>query len=304
MYNSLLRNFCALFFITSLSFSYAAEAKQKTVGIIVPLEHEAMIQIVSGIKQSLKDKDVSIEVKNAHSDPNLMLAIIKQMKDQDIDIIMPIGTSTTQMTLSHIKNRPVIGVAALADESANPFVTGVNDEIPITASISGLPKLRNIAVIYSASEKVAPEVEELKAYGAKHGVLMHLAMVQTMVDLPAAVRSAPKETQAFLVLKDHIVVSGINIVTQEAGKRAIPVIASDEGSVIKGASIAQGVKEKDIGIESGIIAKKILEGVKPCEIPHKTMNQFVIFVNEKAFAEQDVLTEDDIKALKIPIIKI
>lgn len=246
--------------------------------------------------------DIDIEVKNAHSDPGIMLAIIKQMKDRSIDVIMPIGTSTTQMTLSHIKGTPVVGVAAVVDSSASPFATAVNDEIPITASISRLPKLRNITVIYSASEKIAPEIDELKAYSAKNGIALHLVMIQTLVELPIAVRSAPGDTQAFLILKDHLVVSGINVLVHEAAKRSIPVIASDEGSVTKGASLAIGVREKDIGIESGILARKILEGVSPDNIPHKAMDSFVVFVNEKAFAKQNILTNDDIKALKMQIV--
>lgn len=277
--------------------------QHKTIGIIVPLEHEAMIQIVSGIKESLADLDVEIQVKNAHSDPNIMLALIKQLRDQDIDLIMPIGTSACQMTISHIKNKPIICVAALPDPQKNPLVTGVNDEIPISASISRLPKLTNITVIYSASEKIAPEIDALKAYAQISKISLHFSMVQNLVDLPLAVRSAPKDTQGFLILKDHLVVSAINILAQEAKKRSIPVIASDEGSVINGASLAIGVREKDIGIESGLIAKKILQGTNPGDIPHKMLDKFVLFVNEKAFVAQAVLTSDDIAALKITIVK-
>ncbi len=292
-------------FATADTISHQNQNKvhHKTVGIIVPLEHEAMIQIVSGIKESLADMDVEIQVKNAHSDPNIMLALIKQMKDQDVDLIMPIGTSASQMTVSHIKNKPIVGVAALADAKKNPLVTGVNDEIPISASISRLPKLRNIAVIYSASEKIAPEIDELKAYASKNEISLHLSMIQNLVDLPLAVRNTPKNTQAFLILKDHLVVSAINILIQEAKKRSIPLIASDEGSVINGASLAIGVREKDIGIESGLMAKKILQGASPETIPHKMLDKFVLFVNEKAFAAQEILTNDDLTELKMTIVK-
>ena len=279
-------------------------SSHKTIGIIVPLQHEAMIQIVSGIKESLADMDVEIQVKNAHSDPNIMLALIKQMKDQNVDLIMPIGTSASQMTVSHIKNKPILCVAALPDQKQNPLVTGVNDEIPRSASISRLPKLRNIAVIYSASEKIAPEIDALKAYALKSNISLHLSMIQTIVDLPLAVQSIPKDTQALLILKDHLIVSAINILIQEAKKRSIPVIASDEGSVINGASLAIGVREKDIGIESGLIAKKILQGVSPEHIPHKILDdKFVLFLNEKAFTTQKTLGINDITALKMTIVK-
>jgi len=298
------RSFYRFLFLLAflISLSITTYAAPKRVGIIVPLEHEAMTQIVAGIKESLASNDVEIQTQNAHADPNIMLALIKQMKDQDVDLIMPIGTSASQMVTSHIKNKPIICVAALADKATNPLVTGVNDEIPIASSLSKLPKLRNIAVIYSPSEKIAPEIDNLKAYATLNNVSLHLVMVQTLVDLPIAIRSSPKEAQAFLILKDHLICSGINILMQEAIKRSIPLIASDEGSVINGATMAIGVKEKEIGVESGLIAKAILQGAAPSSIPHKSMDSLVLFVNSKSSIKQAVLTEEDILELKMPII--
>lgn len=60
-----------------LLFSLPAYTAQKNIAIIVPLEHEAMTQIVSGIEESLKAVDAKILVKNAHADSNILLAIIK-----------------------------------------------------------------------------------------------------------------------------------------------------------------------------------------------------------------------------------
>jgi putative ABC transport system substrate-binding protein len=280
------------------------DSSHKTIGIIVPLEHEAMLQIISGITDTLADIKAEVQVKNAHSDSNIMLALIKQMKEQNIDIIMPIGTSACQMTVSHIKNKPIICVAALPDQKQNPFVTGVNDEIPISASISKLPKLQNIAVIYSASEKIVPEIEALKAYALKNNISLNLSMIQTLIDLPLVVKNISKDTQAFLILKDHLVVSGINILVQEAKKRSIPLIASDEGSVKNGASLAIGVREKDIGVESALIAKRILQGVSPSDIEHKILDdKFVVFINEDGFLTQNLLDINDINGLKMNIVR-
>ncbi|WP_347938694.1 ABC transporter substrate binding protein [Rickettsia oklahomensis] len=50
------------------------------MALIVPLEHTAMTQIVSGIKELLKDIDTAIIVKNAHADSNILLTMTKQIK--------------------------------------------------------------------------------------------------------------------------------------------------------------------------------------------------------------------------------
>lgn len=284
-----------LFF--SISNIYAVK-----VGVVVPLQHEAMNQIVSGIEEALEDTDVEIIVKNAQGDTNIMSALIKQMRDdEDIKIIMPIGTSTSQMVLANIKDRPVVCVAAKFDKPIGPQATGVNDEIPISIPMQKLKSLHKIAIIYSASEKVTPEIDELKKYADSHGVTLHLSMIQNLTDLPSAVKSAPDDTDSFLILKDHLVVSGINVIAKEAEKRSIPVIASDEGSVINGATIAIGVPEKMIGYESGQITKMILEGKNPSDIPYKNIDSLILFVNNYAFDKQKILTKEMLTELGLKV---
>ena len=289
-----------LIYFCTITSPVATDNTQSKIVVIVPLEHEAMTQILAGIKESLSGSNVNVIAQNAQGDPNIMLAMIKQINQQDVDIIMPIGTSTSQMTIAHIHNKPIICVAADLKNSQSEFVTGVNDEIPVTASLSKLHKLRNIAVIYSASEKVFPEIEALKAYGKKHNLKLHLSMVQSLVDLPITSRSIPQDVDAFLILKDHLIVSGVNILMQEANKRQIPLIASDEGSVINGATLAIGVQEKNIGVLAGKMAKEILLGSKPRDIPYKTIEELTLFINAQSFQKQNILTKDDLAALEVP----
>lgn len=77
--NIFLRAFTLLF---SLFFTLSVHATQKNVVIIVPIEHEAMKQIVSGIEEVLSSIEAKIIVKNAHTDSNILLAIINQMKNR------------------------------------------------------------------------------------------------------------------------------------------------------------------------------------------------------------------------------
>ncbi|HJD56164.1 MAG TPA: ABC transporter substrate-binding protein [Rickettsia endosymbiont of Pyrocoelia pectoralis] len=286
-----------LSFLLSLLFTISVYADQKKVAIIVPLEHEAMTQIISGIKQALTDINAEIIIKNAHADPNILLAIIKQIKEQGADVIIPIGTSASQTAIAHIKDKPIICAAAMINNKNLPLVTGVNDEIKITDTIHKLSFLKNITLIYSSSEKVILEVDELKSYAKKNNISLHAAIVQNLNDLPLAVKNAPENTQSFIILKDHLIVSGINILKQEAFKRNIPIIASDEGSVISGATIALGVTEKEIGIKAGMQAKEVLQGTPPKDIPFQNMDDLTLFINLKSFIKQAILTKENIASL-------
>ncbi len=115
--------------------------------------------------------------------------------------------------------------------------------------------------------------------------------------MPVAIKNAPENTQSFIILKDHLIVSGINILKQEAFKRRIPIIASDEGSVISGATIAVGVQEKQIGVEAGLMAKKILQGTEPKDIPFGDMKDLTLFINLQSLSKQDILTKENLSVL-------
>jgi putative ABC transport system substrate-binding protein len=298
------RRFFLFVIFVSLNFlPYSSFAAKQKVAVLVPLQHEAMEQITSGIKLGLSDNDVDITVQNAQGDSNIQLALMKQMKDSDDHIIMPIGTAACQMALAHITNKRVVCVATAlqTDKDKHPLAISLNDEIPVAISIAKLKVLHNIAVIYSANEKIAPEIEELKKYAKENNITLHLSMIQTLIDLPAAVKTAPGDVQAFLILKDHMVVSAVSVIAQEAARRSIPLIASDEGSVKSGATIAVGVKEQDIGIKSAEIVKSILEGTRPADIPHQSISDLTLFVNDQAMAKQKILTQEDLAKLGLPI---
>ncbi|KJV78641.1 ABC transporter substrate binding family protein [Rickettsia rhipicephali str. Ect] len=142
-----------------------------------------------------------------------------------------------------------------------------------------------------------PEVEMLKLYAGKNNISLHTVMIQHFNDMPVAVKNAPENTQSFIILKDHLIVSGINILKQEAFKRRIPIIASDKGSVIRGATIAVGVQEKQIGVEAGLMAKKILQGIEPKDIPFGDMKDLTLFINLKSLVKQDILTKENLSVL-------
>src|SRR5207237_8774787 len=136
-------------FLLTLLLTITIYADQKKVAVIVPLEHAAMTEIISGIKESLKDIDAEIIVKNAHADSNILLALVKQIKDQNIDVIIPIRTTASQTVISHITNKSIVCAAAMINSKNLPLFTGYNDEIKITDTLNKLPYLHKITLIYS-----------------------------------------------------------------------------------------------------------------------------------------------------------
>jgi putative tryptophan/tyrosine transport system substrate-binding protein len=259
----------SVFSITAalVNFFEKPPKNEYVVGIILPMEHEALNQITQGIKEELEqkmEKPVVLKVKNAQGDPNIQKAIIEQLVRDKCNLLIPIGTAASQMTLNIAPEQKILCLAAdssILQKSKQAQATALSDELSATDSLSFLheafPNIKKITLLYSSSEKVAKEIPIIceAAYSLK--IEVQQLMVQSMGELYTISQAIASDSQAIFVLKDHLIVSGIQTVVQQARLRQIPVMTSDEGSVLAGAGFALGVKEASIGQQGALIAKAI-----------------------------------------------
>ena len=273
------------------------------VGILVPLQHKAMDEIVSGFETTLTQQysqKIEFEVKNAQSDLNLQRAILQEFKNSNIDMIAPIGTVATQMTLNMIKNKPIISIAALyseAERDKRSFknVTGVFDEIDVATQIDyllkAIPSCHKLTLIHSPSEKVYPAIKKLKHIAKDKGLEVQILMAQSLPDLYTISRRIDKNTDVIFVLKDNLIVSGIRTLAKTAEKLHIPLMTSDQGSVKEGAAFALGVEEQQIGVNAAFLAVQVLKGIPVGDLPLQTMTDYSVFINPKILQKQNLTLE-------------
>ncbi|MCD6055457.1 MAG: hypothetical protein K0R12_419 [Gammaproteobacteria bacterium] len=295
--------FICLFSLTLLLVSGCSEDKQDQavsslkIGIIIPIEHPAMDEITKGFEDTLSTAlkgQVEFEVMRAQGDINLQRAMILQLKNQNVALFVPVATSTTEMTAAMVKDRPIVGLAALVPEKtrkASPLAL-VNDEITPTQLIqfihSVYPDKKSFALVYSNDDKIIPQVSEAVLAGKNSGITLDARMITTLPDLYSTASALPSTTEGIIVLKDLLVASGISTLVKEANAKHIPLITSDDGTVQNGASFALGVKEYQIGVEGAKVARKILEDkISPSAIPVVQMTHLSVFINKNALALQN-----------------
>lgn len=269
--------------------------KALQVGIIIPIEHHAMDEITQGFEDTLSanlKQPVEFQVMRAQGDINLQRSMILQLQSKNIDLFAPIATQPTEMTASMIKDRPIVGLAALLPDSARAHseLALVDDEITPTQIIQFVhaiyPQKKQFALVYSNSDKIIPQVNEAVAAGAALGMQINKRMITTLPDLYSVSQSLSSQTEGILVLKDVLVVSGIATLSKVADDKHIPLITSDDGSVQNGAGFALGVKEYQIGVEGAKVALQILQGTPATDIPVVKMTNLSVFINKQALALQ------------------
>jgi len=269
-----------------------------TIGIIEPLEHKAMDEIVDGFTKTLNEQyhqPVVIKIENAQNDVNLQRAIIQKLRDTKYTMIVPIGVGATQMTLAMVHNQNIISLASdLSDQDRKKLshcqVAVVHDEISSQQLLSFIhdayPKITELTLIHSSADKVFPEVKETIAAGKTLNITVHPIMVSSLPELYSATEALPTNSQGIFILKDSLIVSGIGTLEKAAEKHHIPLITSDEGSVENGAGFALGVHEREIGVQGAKLAAAVLQGKSACDLPIVSMNNLTVFVNKQA-AQQE-----------------
>lgn len=273
-------------------------SSEKKIGIIVPLEHKAINEIVAGFTETLQKKysqPIKIKVANAQGDINIQRAIIQQMKNDNYDIIVPIGTTTTQMTLALIQDHAIVSLAAQysqkdRDARKKCNVALVHDEISAEQQLqfihTAYPNISKIVLIHSPQDKVFPEIEASISAGEKLGISIKPLMINSLNELYTVANAVSPDTQAIYILKDHMIVSGIATLELLAEKRSIPLITSDQGSVEDGSAFSIGVHEREIGEEGALLAEKILTGTIACTLPIVTMKNLTIFINKHSLTKE------------------
>ncbi|MDP1573976.1 MAG: ABC transporter substrate-binding protein [Coxiellaceae bacterium] len=296
---------CAL---TALSTCIFATPKPvTTIGIVVPVELPAMKQIVSGFEDTLTKESktpVKFIVKNAQGDANIERSIMQQFSGDSVNIVAPIGTDAAQMAISMIRNKPIIGIAAdhlkeNAKKANNLNVTGVNSQTPPSERFQliheVLPNLKKITIVYSTDSRIFAQVNQVIAAAKKDHIAVQKLMVTQLSDLYTLGHNIDADSQGIFILKDELVVSGINTLLQQAAQKKIPVISSDDGSVAKGAAFALGVSEYQTGVSAANVTLKIMNGAKAADLPVHIMKHYFVFLNPASAKAQNI-NVDAVKA--------
>jgi putative ABC transport system substrate-binding protein len=282
--------------LLSLSlFSFGAsaapmQAASITVGILQPVAIQAITEITNGFEQkltSLYPGHIHFIVENSQGDVNIQRSILQQFKARNVDMVVPIGSNAAQMAASINRKQPIVALAAefqtkQRDQFRNKNITNVIDQIDISKQLkfihTAFPKMKKITIMYSPTDTIFPEVKKANAAGKKYGIQIQKLMIQGLPDLYTVSQHIDNDSNAIFVLKDLLVVSGINTLIKQAAQKHILLIASDDGSVQKGADLAVGVSESLIGAKGAELAAKILSGTPASQIPVARIKLYHVYV--------------------------
>lgn len=254
-----------------------------TVGVIEPMQHIAVSDITRGINDGLSESDLDIHilVSNANGDVSHVPPIISRYRDRQVDLYIPIFTSTSQATKSAITNAPIIFAAVTDPVSAglleNPHIpggniSGVSDLWPIGAELdlirTILPAASRIGVVYDPGDPSSvTTLPVLREEAQTRGFELFERPVHVVNDVPQALSALEGRIDVLFTANDVTVTAAFSALVGFAVDHKIPLFAGDYSSVQRGAIAAVGQNYYAVGMAAAELASQVLRGTSPAEIP-------------------------------------
>ena len=268
-----------------------------TVAIVQPMSHSSLDQIRDTIAAELGDNpDIELRFENANGDNSALTTIMQNLRNDDIDILVPIATGGAQSAKAAFEGSGVpLVFAAVSDPEAagltgegSEDITGVSNNIPadqIVQLISDFqPDFQKIGFLYNSSEtNSVSTIEAAKAYCDENGIAYEEASIASLTDLQTACESLiSRGVDALYTGNDNSIASAMPTYTDIAYTSGIPVYCGADSRVADGGLATIGVDYVQLGTQVAAIVERIVAGESPADIPYETLSEYARFVNLQA----------------------
>ena len=277
----------------------------KTVGVLQLVEHGSLNAAYEGFKEGLAEagytegENLTIEYQNAQNSQDNLKSMSERLVNASPDLLLGIATPAAVSLANETTDTPIVVTAVtdlvgakLADSNEEPGrnITGTSDMVPIEQQINLLlsivPDAKTIGIMYNAGEansKIQADLAEeaLKAAGVDVKVLT----ANTTNDVQQVTTSLAKDVDGIYVSTDNTFASAAAIVGEVAKETKTPIVAGSVEQVDDGALATYGIDYKSLGIQTGKLAAKILDGdAEPATTPVETADNLELVVNEEMAA--------------------
>jgi putative ABC transport system substrate-binding protein len=300
------REFIALIGGATAAWPLAARGQQKSVsiGFLGAGAAETSVPLIEALKQGLREngliegKDYVLELRWAEGHYERFPAFARELADRGSRIIMVTTVAAARAAqrassaipiVMALMNDPVGNglVASLARPGGNTTgMASLNQDVTpklLELLHSALPKATAIAALFNPTNP-SNEVflNRVRAQAAPLGITVRDFAVNTPEELDTALGAiAAQRPDALLVIPDAATLDlGPRIATLGLQHR-IPVVSTDSDLTGSGGLISYGVSRRDAYRRSAYFVKKVLDGVKPADLPVEQPTRILTSVNLK-----------------------
>lgn len=274
-----------------------------TIGILQTATHPALDQSREGFQEEMNrlyNGKVHFVVQNAEGSLAQAQSIAESFHAQKkIAAIYAIATPALQAAARVEKEKPIVIAAVSYPESLGVLSSGtnvfgasgrVNTATQAEMIHNLLPNVKNVAIIYNPAEHNSQMmVKEMEKALAEKGLTSTVLGINSESEIAQTVAMAARKGDLILLPTDNLLASAIALVSKEALKKKIPLIASDITLVEKGALAAQGINYYDSGKAAAKQAYRVLNaGESPEQVGVIDSPDSEVYINAEVLKALDI----------------
>jgi len=291
---------------------FGADLPNARIGVLIP--EGPFGPVLEGLRQGLRQlgyeegKQITIiiaDTKLATLDPGKAAMKLLERNPQvffttaTADSLAAKRATTTVPIVFTVVTDPVTSGLVAGYASSKNNVTGVANTV---ASLSGMrlqllkdivPGMKRALVVVSVKENVAQlSFQFLQETAEKLNVQLVRRDVATDEDIEKSLLNTPKgSVDAIIHVPSYLLLHRMHLIIDKAKNDKLPLSVHVEEMVKQGALVSYGEDNRLIGIQAARLVIKVLNGIKPAEIPIETPERPILVVNR---------TTAKIIGLKIP----
>jgi putative tryptophan/tyrosine transport system substrate-binding protein len=276
-----------------------AQAKPKVIAMTQIAEGFDLDDVRRGIIDAIKKggfADAKINYENAQGDVGTAVQIAQRFVGMSPDLIIAIGTPSAQGVVRSTKTIPVVfgGIgdplaAGLVTSLEHPGgnVTGTRAFTPVEPQLDLIkkvvPSARRIGILNNPAEANSRSISDafIKAGEARGYQFVH-QMVTSSSETYTAAGSLVGKVDVIWLPPDSTVAASLESVVKIALSNKLPLFGSASGAVKSGAIGSFGLDWYQIGVETGQMAIRVLNGEKPGDIAIASASVTSLSLNPKS----------------------
>ena len=292
--------------------------KGVVVGILQTATHSALDDAKDGFIEELKAngyEDAEFVVKNPEGDPNTMNSMATELIRKS-DIVLGIGTPAA-VALQGARDAEQIDVVILftavtdpvggglmADASKPTDITGTNDMNPVADQVDLIielcPGITKLGVLYNVAEPNSlVQAEMVKTQAATKGVEVVVKTVAEAIEISAQTTALIQNegVQAIYLPTDNLIAANMPAVAAVADELGVPTVCGESGMVAAGGTITYSINYKSLGVLTGEMAVKILDGTPCSQVPSSSVDAsgLEVAINEESIKKLGITVPQSIK---------
>lgn len=282
----------------------SAHALAGEIAILQSSDLPAYAQAIEGFKVTAPASMTYVEY-DLRGDPELGKKLARKIRASDASLVLAVGLKAALAAQVEIMDMPIVYMMIL-DPSKHrlsaPNMTGTLLEIPAERQFkilrSFLPSLHQLGVLFDPA-KSGSRIKETTPYAAASGFKLTEFPVGSEREVPQQLRALIETADGLWLVPDSTVLTAesVGFILESAMARHVPVIGFSPEMTRLGALLSISVSYGDVGRETGLLARRLLDGDRKLPMKPIPIERLSITVNQKAANFLEIIFPSEVERL-------